>query len=54
MNITQVIHVINATISDYVFLCYWECKSASLELFIVKGVKNGFIALNGKWNCIVI
>ena len=54
MNTTQVIQVINVTLSDYLFLCYWECKWALLEPFIVKDVRNRFITLNGKWNCIVI
>ena len=36
------------------FLCYWESKWALLEPFIVKGVRNRFITLNEKWNCIVI
>ena len=54
MNTTQVIQVINVTLSDYLFLCYWEYKWALLEPFIVKGVRNRYITLNGKWNCIVI
>ena len=56
---TQVIQVINVTLSDYLILCYWECfqiifsfvignvsKWALLEPFIVKGVRNCFITLN--------
>ena len=35
-------------------LCYWESKWALLEPFIVKGVRNCSIALNGKRKCIVI
>ena len=54
MNTTQVIQAINVTLSDYLFLCYWESKWALLEPFIVKGVKNCSIALNGKRKCIVI
>ena len=48
MNTTQVIQEINVTLSDYLFLCYWESKWALLEPFIVKGVRNYSIALNGK------
>ena len=54
MNTTQVIQVINVRLSDYLFLCYWECKWALLEPFIVKGERNCFITLNGKWNFKVI
>ena len=46
--------VISVTLSDYLFLCYWECKWALIEPFIVKGVRDCFITLHGKWNCIVI
>ena len=34
MNTTQVIQAINVTLSDYLFLCYWESKWALLEPFI--------------------
>ena len=40
MNTTQFIQAINVTLSDYLFLCYWESKWALLEPFIVKGVRN--------------
>ena len=36
---TQVIQVINVTLSDDLFLCYW----ALLQPFIVKGVRNYFM-----------
>ena len=48
MNTTQVIQAINVTLSDYLFLCYWESKLALLEPFIVKGVRNCSIALSAK------
>ena len=51
---TQVNQAINITLSDYLFLCYWESKLALLEPFIVKGVRNCSIALNGKRKCIII
>ena len=51
MNTTQVIQAINVTLSDYLFLCYWESKWALLEPFIVKGVRNCSVALNGKRKC---